>query len=172
MKIDTEAVLKAAETKWNFLPFRPGLVGGHCIGVDPYYLTHKAQEFGYRPEIILAGRRLSDGMGAYVASQLIKAMLQQRIHVQGAQVLILGLAFKENCPDPRNTKVVDIVAELEEFGVCVDVHDPWVCPEDAEHEYGIRPIRELRSGAYDGIILAVAHREFRELGATAIRALG
>jgi UDP-N-acetyl-D-glucosamine/UDP-N-acetyl-D-galactosamine dehydrogenase len=172
MKIDTEAVLKAAGTKWNFLPFRPGLVGGHCIGVDPYYLTHKAQEFGYRPEIILAGRRLNDAMGAYVASQLIKAMLQRRIHVQGAQVLVLGLTFKENCPDPRNTKVVDIVSELEEFGVSVDVYDPWVCPDDAEREHGLRLIPGPRKAAYDGIILAVAHREIRELGAPAIRAFG
>lgn len=172
MGIDTEAVLKAAGTKWNFLPFRPGLVGGHCIGVDPYYLTHKAQSIGYNPEIILAGRRLNDGMGAYVVSQLIKAMLKRRIHVDGARVLLMGLTFKENCPDLRNTKVVDIVRELAEYNIAVDVFDPWVNPAEAEREYGFRPVAEPASGAYDGIILAVAHAEFRVLGAANIRKHG
>ncbi|MCE7648605.1 Vi polysaccharide biosynthesis UDP-N-acetylglucosamine C-6 dehydrogenase TviB [Vibrio fluvialis] len=170
--IDTEEVLKAAGTKWNFLPFRPGLVGGHCIGVDPYYLTHKAQSVGYHPEIILAGRRLNDGMGAYVASQLVKAMLKKRIHVEGSRVLVLGLTFKENCPDLRNTKVVDIISELEDYGVQVDCYDPWINAAEAEHEYGITPISELATGAYDGIMLAVSHREFAEMGAAQIRLLG
>jgi UDP-N-acetyl-D-galactosamine dehydrogenase len=172
MDIDTEAVLQAAGTKWNFLPFRPGLVGGHCIGVDPYYLTHKAQSIGYHPEIILAGRRLNDGMGAYVVSQLIKAMLKRRIHVDGARVLIMGLAFKENCPDLRNTRVVDIVRELAEYNIAVDVYDPWVSIAEAQIEYDIEPISEPFFGAYDGIILAVAHNEFRKLGAANIRRLG
>lgn len=172
MGIDTEAVLRAAGTKWNFLPFRPGLVGGHCIGVDPYYLTHKAQSIGYHPEIILAGRRLNDGMGAYVVSQLVKAMLKRRIHVDGARVLVMGLAFKENCPDLRNTRVVDIVGELAEYNIQVDVYDPWVSAEDARHEYGITPITEPATNAYDGIVLAVAHNEFRALGAENIRQYG
>ena len=172
MGIDTEAVLKAAGTKWNFLPFRPGLVGGHCIGVDPYYLTHKAQSIGYHPEIILAGRRLNDGMGAYVVSQLVKAMLKRRIHVDGARVLVMGLTFKENCPDLRNTRVVDIVSELVEYNIAVDVYDPWVGVEEAQHEYGITPITEPAVNAYDGVILAVAHNEFRALGAENIRMYG
>lgn len=170
--IDTEEVLKAAGTKWNFLPFRPGLVGGHCIGVDPYYLTHKAQSVGYHPEIILAGRRLNDGMGAYVASQLVKAMLKKRIHVEGSRVLVLGLTFKENCPDLRNTKVVDIIAELQDYGVNVDCYDPWINAAEAQHEYGITPVSEPAAGAYDGIVLAVAHKEFAAMGAEKIRALG
>lgn len=170
--IDTEEVLKAAGTKWNFLPFRPGLVGGHCIGVDPYYLTHKAQSVGYHPEIILAGRRLNDGMGAYVASQLVKEMLKKRIHVDGARVLILGLTFKENCPDLRNTKVVNIIAELQDYGVEVDCYDPWINAEEAKREYGIIPVTELSTGVYDGIVLAVAHKEFAVMGAEKIRALG
>lgn len=170
--IDTEEVLKAAGTKWNFLPFRPGLVGGHCIGVDPYYLTHKAQSVGYYPEIILAGRRLNDGMGAYVASQLVKAMLKKRIHVEGSRVLVLGLTFKENCPDLRNTKVVDIIAELQDYGVNVDCYDPWINAAEAQHEYGITPVSEPAAGAYDGIVLAVAHKEFAAMGAEKIRALG
>lgn len=170
--IDTEEVLKAAGTKWNFLPFRPGLVGGHCIGVDPYYLTHKAQSVGYHPEIILAGRRLNDGMGAYVASQLVKAMLKKRIHVDGARVLVLGLTFKENCPDLRNTKIVDIIHELQDYGVQVDCYDPWINAKEAEHEYGISLIDEPAAGEYDGIILAVAHDEFAQMGATKIRSLG
>ncbi|MBS4149327.1 Vi polysaccharide biosynthesis UDP-N-acetylglucosamine C-6 dehydrogenase TviB [Stutzerimonas balearica] len=172
MGIDTEAVLQAAGTKWNFLPFRPGLVGGHCIGVDPYYLTHKAQAIGYHPEIILAGRRLNDGMGAYVVSQLVKAMLKRRIHVDGARILVMGLTFKENCPDLRNTRVVDIVSELAEYNIQVDVFDPWVAVEEAEHEYGITPIIEPAINAYDGIVLAVAHNEFRALGVESIRQYG
>jgi len=170
--IDTLDVLEAAGTKWNFLPFRPGLVGGHCIGVDPYYLTHKAQSIGYHPEIILAGRRLNDGMGAYVASQLVKSMTKKSIQVQGSRVLIMGLAFKENCPDLRNTRVVDIVHELADYDVSVDVFDPWVDAEEAEKEYGLAPITEPELGQYDGIVLAVAHNEFKELGAEKIRALG
>lgn len=172
MGIDTESVLQAAGTKWNFLPFRPGLVGGHCIGVDPYYLTHKAQSIGYHPEIILAGRRLNDGMGAYVVSQLVKAMLKRRIHVDGARVLVMGLTFKENCPDLRNTRVVDIVSELAEYDIQVDVYDPWVAVDEARHEYGITPITEPAINAYDGIVLAVAHNEFRALGAENIRQYG
>ncbi|WP_298718263.1 Vi polysaccharide biosynthesis UDP-N-acetylglucosamine C-6 dehydrogenase TviB [uncultured Oceanisphaera sp.] len=169
--IDTEEVLKAAGTKWNFLPFRPGLVGGHCIGVDPYYLTHKAQSVGYHPEIILAGRRLNDGMGAYVASQLVKAMLKKRIHVEGARVLVMGLTFKENCPDLRNTKVVDIIAELQDYGVQVDCYDPWINPQEAEHEYGIKPITEPKAAEYDAVIMAVAHKQFAEMGVGQLRDL-
>ena len=172
MGIDTEAVLKAAGSKWNFLPFRPGLVGGHCIGVDPYYLTHKAQAIGYHPEIILAGRRLNDSMGAYVAAQLIKAMTKKCIQVSGAKILILGLAFKENCPDLRNTRIVDIVAELKEYNCEIDVYDPWVSGEEANHEYGITPVFEPKVGAYDSIILAVAHQQFKDMGVTSIRSLG
>ncbi len=170
--IDTEAVLTAAGTKWNFLPFRPGLVGGHCIGVDPYYLTHKAQAIGYHPEIILAGRRLNDSMGSYVVSQLVKAMTKRRIQVQGSKVLVMGLAFKENCPDLRNTRVVDIVRELGEYSIDVDVYDPWVDADEAVHEYGIRPVEKPADGAYDAIILAVGHGQFLKMGAKAIRALG
>ncbi|QXW26027.1 Vi polysaccharide biosynthesis UDP-N-acetylglucosamine C-6 dehydrogenase TviB [Acinetobacter johnsonii] len=172
MGIDTEAVLNAAGTKWNFLPFRPGLVGGHCIGVDPYYLTHKAQAIGYNPEIILAGRRLNDGMGAYVVTQLVKAMLKKRIQVEDAKVLILGLSFKENCPDIRNTRIIDIVNELKEYHVNVDVYDPWVDAAEAEHEYGIQPIQTVQQGQYDAVILAVAHEQFKAMGAAEIRALG
>ncbi|QIO10204.1 Vi polysaccharide biosynthesis UDP-N-acetylglucosamine C-6 dehydrogenase TviB [Acinetobacter lanii] len=172
MGIDTEAVLQAAGTKWNFLPFRPGLVGGHCIGVDPYYLTHKAQAIGYHPEIILAGRRLNDGMGAYVVTQLVKAMLKKRIQVEDAKVLILGLSFKENCPDIRNTRIIDIVNELKEYDIQPDVYDPWVSAAEAEHEYGLSPISTLENGKYDAVILAVAHEQFKAMGADAIRALG
>ena len=172
MGIDTEAVLQAAGSKWNFLPFRPGLVGGHCIGVDPYYLTHKAQSIGYHPEIILAGRRLNDNMGAYVVSQLVKAMTRRRIHVDGARVLVMGLTFKENCPDLRNTRVVDILQELREYNVAADVYDPWVAPAEAQHEYGITPVAEPQAGAYDAVIVAVAHRQFRELGEPGMRAFG
>ncbi|UIJ75809.1 MULTISPECIES: Vi polysaccharide biosynthesis UDP-N-acetylglucosamine C-6 dehydrogenase TviB [unclassified Acinetobacter] len=172
MGIDTEAVLQAAGTKWNFLPFRPGLVGGHCIGVDPYYLTHKAQAIGYNPEIILAGRRLNDGMGAYVVTQLVKAMLKKRIQVEEAKVLILGLSFKENCPDIRNTRIIDIVKELQEYHVNVDVYDPWVDAAEAEHEYGIRPVQAPAQGEYDAVILAVAHEQFKDMGVETIRALG
>ncbi len=174
MGIDTESVLLAAGSKWNFLPFRPGLVGGHCIGVDPYYLTHKSQQIGYHPEIILAGRRLNDAMGAYVVSQLIKAMMKRQIQVDGARILVMGLTFKENCPDLRNTRVVDIVEELKEYNCQVDVYDPWVSAADAEYEYGITPISTLPTGegCYDGIIIAVAHHQFKEMGAKALRALG
>lgn len=172
MGIDTEAVLEAAGTKWNFLPFRPGLVGGHCIGVDPYYLTHKAQSIGYHPEIILAGRRINDSMGQYVVSQLVKAMMKKRIQVQGARVLVMGLAFKENCPDLRNTRIVDIVAELKDYGVQADVFDPWVAVEEAQREYAITPISQPEAATYDAIILAVGHQQFKEMGAAEIRALG
>lgn len=172
MEIDTEAVLEAAGTKWNFLPFRPGLVGGHCIGVDPYYLTHKAQAIGYHPEIILAGRRLNDGMGAYVVTQLVKGMIKKKIQVEGAKVLVLGLSFKENCPDIRNTRIIDIVNELKEYHVNVDVYDPWVDRAEAEHEYGIQPVSTLTDHSYDAIILAVAHHQFKEMGVEKIRALG
>lgn len=172
MDIDTEAVLVAAGTKWNFLPFRPGLVGGHCIGVDPYYLTHKAQSIGYHPEIILAGRRLNDAMGSYVVSQLVKAMTRKSIHVKGARVLVMGLTFKENCPDLRNTRVVDIVNELKEYDMTVDVYDPWVDDSEAQQEYGITPVNKLDNGVYDAVVLAVAHTQFATLGAQGIRALG
>ncbi|NKS44071.1 Vi polysaccharide biosynthesis UDP-N-acetylglucosamine C-6 dehydrogenase TviB [Acinetobacter lwoffii] len=172
MGIDTEAVLEAAGTKWNFLPFRPGLVGGHCIGVDPYYLTHKAQSMGYHPEIILAGRRLNDGMGAYVVTQLVKGMIKKKIQVEGAKILVLGLSFKENCPDIRNTKIIDIVHELQEYHIQADVYDPWVDVSEAEHEYGITPVQTLENGKYDAVILAVAHQQFKVMGADAIRALG
>lgn len=172
MGIDTEAVLKAAGSKWNFLPFRPGLVGGHCIGVDPYYLTHKAQAIGYHPEIILAGRRLNDSMGAYVAAQLVKAMSQNRIQVKGSKVLVMGLTFKENCPDLRNTRVVDIIFELQAHNCEVDVYDPWVTAEEAEREFSITPIVKPVNGSYDAIILAVAHYQFKNMDPAAIRALG
>jgi UDP-N-acetyl-D-glucosamine/UDP-N-acetyl-D-galactosamine dehydrogenase len=170
--IDTHEVLEAAGTKWNFLPFRPGLVGGHCIGVDPYYLTHKAQEIGYHPEVILAGRRINDSMGAHVAQRVVKLMQQRGLRTAGAKVLLLGLAFKENCPDLRNTRVVDIIEELRTYSVDVDVHDPWIAPAHARHEYGIDPVAAPADGAYDAIILAVAHREFVALGADGVRALG
>jgi len=169
--IDTEEVLQAAGTKWNFLPFRPGLVGGHCIGVDPYYLTHKATEIGYHPEMILAGRRVNDNMGLHVASEVVRLMTQKRIHVSGARVLMLGLTFKENCPDIRNSKVVDVIRELQKYGATVDVHDPWVDVTEAQREYAIAPVRKLRSGHYDAAIVAVAHREFKEMGAKALRQL-
>ncbi len=172
IEIDTEAVLQAAGTKWNFLPFRPGLVGGHCIGVDPYYLTHKAQSIGYHPEIILAGRRLNDGMGAYVVTQLVKGMIKKKIQVEGAKVLVLGLSFKENCPDIRNTKIIDIVHELQEYHIQADVYDPWVDASEAEHEYGITPVQTLENGQYDAVVLAVAHEQFKAMGVEAIRALG
>ena len=172
LNIDTEAVLQAAGTKWNFLPFRPGLVGGHCIGVDPYYLTHKAESIGYHPEIILAGRRLNDSMGTYVVSQLVKAMTKMRIHVQRARVLIMGLAFKENCPDLRNTRIIDIIRELKEYDVEVDVYDPWVDACEAQHEYGITPIASPESNQYDAVVLAVAHDQFLEMGAQEIRKFG
>jgi UDP-N-acetyl-D-galactosamine dehydrogenase len=172
MGIDTEAVLQAAGSKWNFLPFRPGLVGGHCIGVDPYYLTHKAESIGYHPEIILAGRRLNDSMGAYVVTQLVKAMTRRRLQVEGARVLIMGLTFKENCPDLRNTRVVDIIEELKDYKVQTDVFDPWADPAQAQHEYGITPVQSPEPGAYDAVVLAVAHHQFKTMGVQAIRALG
>jgi UDP-N-acetyl-D-galactosamine dehydrogenase len=170
--IDTLEVLEAAGTKWNFLPFRPGLVGGHCIGVDPYYLTHKAQEIGYQPEIILAGRRINDDMGAHVVQRVVKTMTKRRMHVADANVLIMGLTFKENCPDLRNTRVIDIIEELRDYNANIDVYDPWVNPEEARHEYGISPIPELKQNHYDAIIVAVNHRQFYELGAENIRKLG
>jgi UDP-N-acetyl-D-galactosamine dehydrogenase len=169
--IDTLEVLEAAGTKWNFLPFRPGLVGGHCIGVDPYYLTHKAQAIGYQPEIILAGRRLNDGMGAYVVHTVIKMMMKRGIATSNSRVLVLGLTFKENCPDLRNTRVVDIVKEFEDYGARVDVYDPWIDVAEARQEYGISPIEQLIDGRYEAVILAVAHRQFAELGGERIRAL-
>ena len=172
MGIDTEAVLKAAGTKWNFLPFRPGLVGGHCISVDPYYLTHKAEALGYDPQMILAGRRINDGMGAYVAGELVKAMLKRRVQVDGSRVLILGLAFKENCPDLRNTRVIDIVTGLQSYGVQVDVHDPWVSADEARHEYGLDLVQTPQDGGYDGVVLAVAHEQFKAMGADVMRDFG
>ena len=170
--IDTLEVLEAAGTKWNFLPFRPGLVGGHCIGVDPYYLTHKAQEIGYQPEIILAGRRINDDMGAHVVQRVVKTMTKRRMHVADSNVLIMGLTFKENCPDLRNTRVIDIIEELRDYNANIDVYDPWVNPEEAKHEYGITPIPELKQNHYDAIIIAVNHKQFYELGAENIRKLG
>lgn len=172
LNIDTEEVLLAAGTKWNFLPFRPGLVGGHCIGVDPYYLTHKAQSVGYHPEVILAGRRINDHMGIYVAEQVIKLMMRRRIHVVDSKILVLGLTFKENCPDVRNTRVIDIVEELRGYNATVDVFDPWVNPDEAEHEYGLRPVASPVAGEYDAIILAVGHQQFRDLGIDGIRRFG
>jgi UDP-N-acetyl-D-galactosamine dehydrogenase len=169
--IDTEEVLRAAGTKWNFLPFRPGLVGGHCIGVDPYYLTHKASEIGYHPEIILAGRRINDGMGAYVAQEVIKLMTEQRIMVADSKILILGLAFKENCPDLRNSKVMDVFNELQRFDAKVDVYDPWVDSDAAYHEYGLRPIKTPKPASYDAVVLAVGHDEFKTMGVRKIRGL-
>ncbi|MFC5490316.1 nucleotide sugar dehydrogenase [Dokdonella soli] len=170
--LDTSEVLAAAGTKWNFLPFKPGLVGGHCIGVDPYYLTHKAQQIGYHPEVILSGRRINDGMGEHIAQRVIKLMIQRRIHTAGAHILVLGLAFKENCPDLRNTRVVDVVREFRSYHANVDVHDPWVSADEARQEYGLDLASELVPGKYDAVILAVAHRQFIELGADRIRALG
>lgn len=170
--IDTEEVLEAAGTKWNFLPFRPGLVGGHCIGIDPYYLTYKAEQLGYHPQMILAGRRINDNMSLYVASQVIKQMLSKGMQPLTSRLLILGLAFKENCPDVRNSKVIDIKKELESYGIQIDVHDPWVDAEEAKHEYGIDLIADPRKGAYDGTIIAVAHDQFREMGAAGIRSFG
>jgi UDP-N-acetyl-D-glucosamine/UDP-N-acetyl-D-galactosamine dehydrogenase len=167
--IDTEEVLQAAGTKWNFLPFRPGLVGGHCIGVDPYYLTHKATQIGYHPEMILAGRRINDGMGTYVAQEVVKLMAERRIMVGDSKILILGLAFKENCPDLRNSKVMDIINELKRFDVNVDVHDPWVDADGAYREYGLLPVRTPKAGDYDAIVIGVGHDEFKAMGAPRIR---
>lgn len=172
LEIDTEEVLKAAGTKWNFLPFKPGLVGGHCISVDPYYLTHKAQEVGYRPEVILAGRRINDGMGEYVATQLVKKLASKKIHVDEAKVLIMGFTFKGDCPDVRNTKIIDIVKELNDFNMSVDVYDSWASKEEVRHEYGIELIDELHEGKYDAIVLAVDHSETKLMGVDALRKLG
>ena len=170
--IDTLEVLKAAGSKWNFLPFRPGLVGGHCIGVDPYYLTSKAEDAGYHPQVILAGRRINDGMGGYIAQELVKTMIRREIQVRGARVLVMGLTFKENCPDLRYTRVIDIVRELGDYEIAVDVHEPWADPSEAEAEYGVAPVATLEQGAYDAIVVAVAHNEFKAMGVEAIRALG
>jgi UDP-N-acetyl-D-glucosamine/UDP-N-acetyl-D-galactosamine dehydrogenase len=169
LNIDTEEVLAAAGSKWNFLPFKPGLVGGHCIGVDPYYLTHKAQEIGYHPEMILAGRRLNDNMALYVASQIMQRMAAKRIHVKGARVLMLGITFKENCPDIRNSKVVDVVRELAKHGARVDIYDPWADAAEFRHEYGLKLTHALKPRHYDVAVMAVAHREFRELGVRGVR---
>jgi UDP-N-acetyl-D-galactosamine dehydrogenase len=170
--IDTQEVLEAAGTKWNFLAFRPGLVGGHCIGVDPYYLTHKAQELGYHPEVILAGRRINDNMGFYVAAQVVKLMARKGIAVTGSRILVMGLAFKENCPDVRNTRVVDIVADLAAYNAQVEVYDPCVDPEEARHEHGISPVAQPQRAAYDAIVIAVAHRQFAQMGSAGIHDLG
>ncbi|QQD15376.1 nucleotide sugar dehydrogenase [Sphingobacterium sp. UDSM-2020] len=169
LNIDTHAVLEAAGTKWNFLPFKPGLVGGHCIGVDPYYLAQKAQEHGYHPEIILAGRRLNDSMGEYVASQVIKTMIKKGINVNGAEILMLGVTFKENCPDVRNTKIVDVIAALEDYGVQVTVYDPWANPAEVEHEYKLVSTKDLPVGKFDAIVLGVAHKEFLDLDFIALK---
>ncbi|MCO7251759.1 nucleotide sugar dehydrogenase [Pseudoalteromonas sp. Ps84H-4] len=170
--IDTEEVLNAAGTKWNFLKFKPGLVGGHCISVDPYYLTYKAQEVGYRPEVILAGRRINDGMGEYVATQLVKKLASRKIHIDEAKVLILGFTFKGDCPDVRNTKIIDIVRELQDFNMSVDVYDGWANPVEVKHEYGVELISKLEKGKYDGVVLAVDHSELKEMGEANLRALG
>lgn len=172
MNIDTNAVLEAAGTKWNFLPFKPGLVGGHCIGVDPYYLTHKAQQMGYHPEVILAGRKINDSMGSFIVGQLVKGMIKKKINIADAKVLVMGLTFKENCPDLRNTKVVDILAELNEFNIKADVMDPWVDANEALHEYGITLVENPRFNEYDGIVVAVAHNEFVKLGSEGCKQFG
>jgi UDP-N-acetyl-D-galactosamine dehydrogenase len=172
MDVDTQAVLEAAGTKWNFLPFRPGLVGGHCIGVDPYYLTHKAQSIGYHPELILSGRRLNDSMGVYVASQLVKAMARNSVSLENARVLVMGLTFKENCPDTRNTRVVDIIRELRDYKCTVDVYDPWIQSSKNNSSSDYEIITSLERGVYDAIVLAVAHKQFAEMGIEAIRDLG
>lgn len=172
LDLDTESVLEAAGTKWNFLPFKPGLVGGHCIGVDPYYLTHKALEVGYKPEMILAGRKLNDSMGYYVADQVLKLMSKKHIHIENANVLIMGLTFKENCPDLRNTRIVDLVERFESFNCNVDVYDPWADKNEADHEYNIKPIDWPEKGKYDAILLAVAHDDFKKLPLDHIRAFG
>ncbi|ASD68120.1 Vi polysaccharide biosynthesis protein VipA/TviB [Pseudoalteromonas piscicida] len=172
LNIDTEEVLNAAGTKWNFLKFKPGLVGGHCISVDPYYLTFKAEEVGYRPEVILAGRRINDGMGEYVATQLVKKLSSRKIHIDEAKVLVLGFTFKGDCPDVRNTKIIDVVRELQDFNMSVDVYDGWASAEEVEKEYGIQLVNQIQHGQYDGIILAVDHSEFKEWGVEKIRAFG
>jgi UDP-N-acetyl-D-galactosamine dehydrogenase len=169
MNIDTHAVLQAAGTKWNFLPFKPGLVGGHCIGVDPYYLAQKAQEVGYHPEIILAGRRLNDSMGEYVASQVVKLMIKKGVIVNGSDVLMLGITFKENCPDVRNTKIVDVIKSLKDYGINVTIFDPWANPEEAMHEYGLTTVKEMPQQKFDAIVLGVAHKEFTEMDFSAVK---
>ncbi|MBQ4801994.1 nucleotide sugar dehydrogenase [Aquimarina sp. MMG015] len=163
MNIDTNEVLKAAGTKWNFLPFKPGLVGGHCIGVDPYYLAQRAQEFGYHPEIILAGRRLNDSMGQYVASEVIKLMVNHDIKIKGANILVLGITFKENCPDVRNTRAVDVIQNLKDFGTNIDIYDPWASPSEVAHEYGLETITELPDSKFDAVVLTVAHKEYLDI---------
>jgi UDP-N-acetyl-D-galactosamine dehydrogenase len=170
MGIDTQAVLDAAATKWNFLPFKPGLVGGHCIGVDPYYLAQKAQELGYHPEIILAGRRMNDGMGAYVAKEVVKLMIQKGIAIKDAKVLMLGITFKENCPDVRNTKIVDVIAALQDYGLQIDVYDPWASADEVKHEYQLNLISEPLKGSYHGIVLGVAHQDFTTLDLNKLKA--
>lgn len=172
LNIETEEVLKAAETKWNFLPFKPGLVGGHCISVDPYYLTYKAQEVGYRPEVILAGRRINDGMGTYIATQMVKKLSSKKIHIDEARVLVMGITFKGDCPDVRNTKIVQVIDELKSFNISVDVYDSWANPEEVLSEYKIKLLTELEPNKYDGIVLAVDHTSFKEMGVDAIRRLG
>jgi UDP-N-acetyl-D-galactosamine dehydrogenase len=170
--IDTEEVLQAAGTKWNFQPYRPGLVGGHCIGVDPYYLTYKAQQLGYHPEVILAGRRINDNMSIYVVSRIIKLMLANGLQPLSCRVLMLGITFKENCPDVRNSKAIDVHRELSSYGATVDVYDPWADPDEVRHEYGVEMTAEPDRGAYDVVVVAVAHRQFREMGVEGIRAYG
>jgi len=172
LDIDTEEVLQAAGTKWNFLPFRPGLVGGHCISVDPYYLTHKAQEIGYHPQIILSGRRINDQMGPYIADTVVKMMTKRRIQVVSSNILVLGLTFKENCPDLRNTRVVDIIQTLQSYHANVEIYDPWADPEEAQEEYGIALQKTLTENKYDAIIVAVSHRQFTEMGTDSIKKLG
>lgn len=172
LDIDTQEVLDAAGTKWNFLPFKPGLVGGHCISVDPYYLTYKAKEVGYQPEVILAGRRINDGMGVYVATELVKAVSKKKIHIDEAKVLVLGFTFKGDCPDVRNTKIIDIINELKSFNMQVDIYDGWADPAEVHEEYGVELISELHEGAYDAIVLAVDHSEFKNWGEDKVRALG
>jgi UDP-N-acetyl-D-galactosamine dehydrogenase len=169
--IDTQEVLEAAGSKWNFLPFRPGLVGGHCIGVDPYYLTHKAQQTGYHPEMILAGRRINDNMALYAAGEVVRLMTAKRIHVKSSRVLVMGLAFKENCPDLRNSKVADLVSELQKYGATVDVWDPWVSAKEARHEYGIKLVQKPERNRYDGIVVAVGHRQFQAMKLAALKRL-
>ena len=169
MDINTYDVLEAAGTKWNFLPFKPGLVGGHCIGVDPYYLAQKSQEYGYNPEIILAGRRMNDSMGGYVASEVIKTMIQNDIKIKGAEILILGITFKEDCPDVRNTKVVDVIAALKEYNTNITIYDPWANTDEVNHEYGLDSVKEIPNSRFDAIVLTVAHNEFKDLNLEALK---
>ena len=169
MDIDTHDVLEAAGTKWNFLPFRPGLVGGHCIGVDPYYLAQRAQEFGYHPEIILAGRRLNDSMGEYVASQVVKLMIKKGITINGAELLMLGITFKENCPDVRNTKIVDVIAALADYGIKITIYDPWANPSEVMHEYKLETTKEIPTSKFDAVVLGVAHNDFLQMDIAKMR---